>query len=101
MGLERAGNHLWQAVQGVESRPGALQALCHASAGAPQVVGEWRTQNSRVKDNPVLGHVGERPHGSYALSVLGQPVRSEEHTSELQSPMYLVCRLLLEKKKET
>src|SRR5208337_5576082 len=27
------------------------------------------------------------------------PRRSEEHTSELQSPMYLVCRLLLEKKK--
>src|SRR5208337_2278257 len=26
------------------------------------------------------------------------PPRSEEHTSELQSPMYLVCRLLLEKK---
>src|SRR5437762_10529148 len=29
------------------------------------------------------------------------PARSEEHTSELQSPMYLVCRLLLEKKKKT
>src|SRR5437763_17180459 len=29
-----------------------------------------------------------------------QVVRSEEHTSELQSPMYLVCRLLLEKKKK-
>src|SRR5437763_8415172 len=29
----------------------------------------------------------------------GNAVRSEEHTSELQSPMYLVCRLLLEKKK--
>src|SRR5437763_12593684 len=28
-----------------------------------------------------------------------EPNRSEEHTSELQSPMYLVCRLLLEKKK--
>src|SRR5437764_7358685 len=27
------------------------------------------------------------------------PKRSEEHTSELQSPLYLVCRLLLEKKK--
>src|SRR5437763_10885762 len=26
--------------------------------------------------------------------------RSEEHTSELQSPMYLVCRLLLEKERE-
>src|SRR5437879_7047156 len=31
------------------------------------------------------------------ISVL---LRSEEHTSELQSPMYLVCRLLLEKKKK-
>src|SRR5437764_6677889 len=29
----------------------------------------------------------------------GRSCRSEEHTSELQSPMYLVCRLLLEKKK--
>src|SRR5258707_8738645 len=27
------------------------------------------------------------------------PIRSEEHTSELQSRQYLVCRLLLEKKK--
>src|SRR2546425_3518448 len=30
----------------------------------------------------------------------GQVVRSEEHTSELQSLAYLVCRLLLEKKKK-
>src|SRR6476620_11926710 len=30
---------------------------------------------------------------------VGQVVRSEEHTSELQSRQYLVCRLLLEKKK--
>src|SRR5256885_16652829 len=31
---------------------------------------------------------------------LAQAVRSEEHTSELQSPCNLVCRLLLEKKKK-
>src|SRR5437764_11484693 len=31
---------------------------------------------------------------------LADRLRSEEHTSELQSPMYLVCRLLLEKKKK-
>src|SRR5437879_7836737 len=31
--------------------------------------------------------------------IVGLERRSEEHTSELQSPMYLVCRLLLEKKK--
>src|SRR5258708_28869238 len=30
---------------------------------------------------------------------IGQRARSEEHTSELQSPDHLVCRLLLEKKK--
>src|SRR5256885_3631829 len=35
--------------------------------------------------------------GTWAISP--QPTRSEEHTSELQSPCNLVCRLLLEKKK--
>src|SRR4051794_41252259 len=32
---------------------------------------------------------------------IGPAARSEEHTSELQSPVHLVCRLLLEKKKKT
>src|SRR5215216_7737718 len=36
-----------------------------------------------------------RPHGASCGSA-----RSEEHTSELQSPDHLVCRLLLEKKKK-
>src|SRR5690348_18255895 len=35
--------------------------------------------------------------GLAAVDISGQ--RSEEHTSELQSPVHLVCRLLLEKKK--
>src|SRR5437762_13717759 len=34
-----------------------------------------------------------------AIQFGARGVRSEEHTSELLSPMYLVCRLLLEKKK--
>src|SRR5205809_7305096 len=34
-------------------------------------------------------------------STAGSLVRSEEHTSELQSRLHLVCRLLLEKKKKT
>src|SRR3712207_6851615 len=33
------------------------------------------------------------------INLLGRGLRSEEHTSELQSRQYLVCRLLLEKKK--
>src|SRR5437764_11752440 len=40
------------------------------------------------------------PGGSAVASAPGVYTRSEEHTSELQSPMYLVCRLLLEKKKK-
>src|SRR2546422_8418224 len=44
---------------------------------------------------------GEAPfEAEEALAVgLQQAVRSEEHTSELQSRLHLVCRLLLEKKK--
>src|SRR2546425_5004659 len=39
--------------------------------------------------------------GGARLRPLEQEVRSEEHTSELQSLAYLVCRLLLEKKKKS
>src|SRR5437762_9001712 len=38
--------------------------------------------------------------GETGIRALRRRPRSEEHTSELQSPMYLVCRLLLEKKKK-
>src|SRR5256885_16326730 len=42
-----------------------------------------------------------RPDGSAGDRVPApDPTRSEEHTSELQSPCNLVCRLLLEKKKK-
>src|SRR5258708_17636604 len=46
---------------------------------------------ARLKLKPGQGHVGE-------IRSLEPGVRSEEHTSELQSPDHLVCRLLLEKK---
>src|SRR2546429_1799732 len=42
--------------------------------------------------------VPERAHGLVDVAV--RPMRSEEHTSELQSRLHLVCRLLLEKKKK-
>src|SRR3712207_7151498 len=41
-----------------------------------------------------------RPLDGVLLALHGAMVRSEEHTSELQSRQYLVCRLLLEKKKK-
>src|SRR5256885_8801940 len=43
-----------------------------------------------------LQHVGVK-----RIPIAGDAWRSEEHTSELQSPCNLVCRLLLEKKKTT
>src|SRR2546425_6129000 len=58
-------------------------------------------QHCEVKE--VRGHAIERAsgtgHGIGRLAEPGSP-RSEEHTSELQSLAYLVCRLLLEKKKK-
>src|SRR2546426_9240614 len=39
--------------------------------------------------------------GEQLLAMAVDAMRSEEHTSELQSPCNLVCRLLLEKKKKT
>src|SRR3712207_6909244 len=56
-------------------------------------------------------NVNTMSHGNLLLAVLNTeslvesmsdtPARSEEHTSELQSRQYLVCRLLLEKKKKS
>src|SRR5437879_8083790 len=51
-----------------------------------------------------LALAGATAQSEFAAKTLCAPAsrkRSEEHTSELQSPMYLVCRLLLEKKNKT
>src|SRR5437762_4721796 len=45
------------------------------------------------------GRIGPSEMEAALASLPAARLRSEEHTSELQSPMYLVCRLLLEKKK--
>src|SRR5256885_924420 len=44
-------------------------------------------------------HGAHAPHGGLVARQPGHDGRSEEHTSELQSPCNLVCRLLLEKKR--
>src|SRR6266581_8673539 len=46
--------------------------------------------------SPCRAPAGQRPHHPSSEPA----ARSEEHTSELQSPVHLVCRLLLEKKKK-
>src|SRR5690348_18210996 len=50
---------------------------------------------------PIFCRAAAAPNGgSGASRKASRPRRSEEHTSELQSPVHLVCRLLLEKKKK-
>src|SRR3712207_8269542 len=54
---------------------------------------------------PTTRSIGRKPklresRLAFRLSPITNSVRSEEHTSELQSRQYLVCRLLLEKKKK-
>src|SRR5256885_7420246 len=57
---------------------------------------------SRICDDAPLTKLTNRSKGSEICSIASrissQSSRSEEHTSELQSPCNLVCRLLLEKK---
>src|SRR3989454_3785065 len=55
-----------------------------------------RQEVRRQRDEPVLREL----LGGLADPVRQAEDRSEEHTSELQSPCNLVCRLLLEKKKK-
>src|SRR5947209_13602969 len=59
-----------------------------------RAVGSWR------RSLPAAGEADDRRggHRSPLQSFGSQGPRSEEHTSELQSRQYLVCRLLLEKK---
>src|SRR5437879_10249678 len=60
----------------------------------------WPPPASRARPHTNRGSARRWPPGSGNAARTTVPRRSEEHTSELQSPMYLVCRLLLEKKKK-
>src|SRR3712207_7646780 len=70
----RHGHHLDGKVHAVEQRPGQPHLVILAAARRPAALAR------RVAEVPAPAR------------------RSEEHTSELQSRQYLVCRLLLEKK---
>src|SRR2546430_6742970 len=64
-------------------RPGGTEEVMVRRTGRAGVIDRWRTRRDRV--------IAERGGARW--------IRSEEHTSELQSQSNLVCRLLLEKKK--
>src|SRR3712207_7076666 len=74
------------------------------SGGVPELVGACGTAFEDGRFGAALDHVLHQ-RGRLSLEARDRAVthfapRSEEHTSELQSRQYLVCRLLLEKKKD-
>src|SRR5205807_5870278 len=88
----------------------ALPISEHPLLGVAEGDGSGRGLHGDVEvDDPVLAEAEEPDHAlvlADLLAIGAEPVvrraqngRSEEHTSELQSPCNLVCRLLLEKKK--
>src|SRR5438876_7366459 len=69
------------------------QPLCRGCLRHGRLPASAGTAGSRGGSVHFLAGGSEEQHGS-------EHFRSEEHTSELQSPVHLVCRLLLEKKKK-
>src|SRR5437762_11464056 len=72
------------------------------SFGPPALAGRdfYPTDRRHIRPSvPPTHAAAQRGAGVPPAHPSGVGLRSEEHTSELQSPMYLVCRLLLEKKK--
>src|ERR1017187_4483255 len=70
-----------------------------APAAAPACRALSATCSPRRRGIRLARRAGARPGTAWPPTSWRAPTgRSEEHTSELQSPMYLVCRLLLEKK---
>src|SRR5690242_21372835 len=68
-----------------------------AECRRPELIVELRLRDRHLGQDALLGVVGH-PRSEHLLHV---GLRSEEHTSELQSHVNLVCRLLLEKQKIT
>src|SRR6266436_552800 len=75
-------------------RQGQIRGLMQHLKKAIRTLERWRTQLAKPRSGPRTPEAAERQ--IHALLA-----RSEEHTSELQSRLHLVCRLLLEKKKQT
>src|SRR5690348_18335040 len=65
---------------------------------SPGLVADGALHHLEVPEPPFLEVVLQVDELLAGMAVPAPP-RSEEHTSELQSPVHLVCRLLLEKKK--
>src|SRR5437879_10881895 len=102
--------HLTSGVGGTRSRHGSvIRGACLTASAARRIQASGVIFAAGPTSNFSRHLVEQQRAASHSVrgdalflcpGIFCAPVsRSEEHTSELQSPMYLVCRLLLEKKK--
>src|SRR2546425_2535351 len=92
-GVAVVADTYWHAVQGRR----ALQIEWDEGGAVTLGSDDIRAQFTRLAEQP---GVEERKTGDAGAALTAAAKQSEEHTSELQSLAYLVCRLLLEKKKK-
>src|SRR5207247_3146046 len=76
----------------------ALCSTCSASSRVGTRISARRTFFTPLRDRRC--RIGSMNAAVFPVPVWADPMRSEEHTSELQSRVDLVCRLLLEKKND-
>src|SRR5256885_12206751 len=81
------------------AQPGHEVALAECEAAPVALAGDVAAD--RIDEDRVISQRRRLARGRVGPGAHHEHGRSEEHTSELQSPCNLVCRLLLEKKKES
>src|SRR5436189_4614729 len=109
LALEERSDELERQAAAAPAPPSFRQALDGRAVGVIAEVKRRSPSAGAIREDldPVRHARAYQRGGAVAISVLTEPpkcgcsvrTRSEEHTSELQSPMYLVCRRLLETKK--
>src|SRR5690348_580263 len=103
--LDQRSSQVARALRAKDVRPGDRVAYIGASGpefaevmyGAAKCRAIFTAVNNRLSAREVLAILADAEPRVVVVDPPAAPLRSEEHTSELQSPVHLVCRLLLEK----
>src|SRR5574344_2363774 len=91
--LKKGVDELANAVK-VTRSPKGRNVIIEKKFGAPHITKDGVTVAKEIELSDPFQNTGAQ-----LVKSVASKTRSEEHTSELQSPDHLVCRLLLEKKK--
>src|SRR4051794_16212724 len=89
--------------RGIRSRSISPKIAASSAPRMPMPISQYDASVSALEPSPArvaMSKIRLPTHAPIGIVTRIGSLRSEEHTSELQSPVHLVCRLLLEKKKK-